>query len=80
MKKSENKIEEYPVGSILGQEELDAVRRVIESGTTLTRGPDVELFEKEFADYIGVEYGVACNSGTSALELIFSAIDVCCCC
>ena len=35
-----------------------------------------EQFEKHFADYVGTNYAVSCNSGTSALELIFRAIDV----
>lgn len=35
-----------------------------------------EEFEKSFSSYIGTNYAVACNSGTSALELIFRSIDV----
>jgi dTDP-4-amino-4,6-dideoxygalactose transaminase len=33
-------------------------------------------FEKDFASYIGTDYAVACNSGTSALELIFRSLGV----
>ena len=33
-------------------------------------------FEQEFASYTGTEFAVSCNSGTSALELIFRALDV----
>lgn len=33
-------------------------------------------FEKEFASYTGTDFAVSCNSGTSALELIFRALDV----
>ena len=32
-------------------------------------GPQVEKFEKEFADYIGVRHAIGVNSGTSALHL-----------
>jgi len=35
-----------------------------------------EYFEEKFADYTKTKYAVACNSGTSALELIFRSIDV----
>ena len=51
-----------------GQEEVNAVARVLESGWT-GLGPEVAKFEEEFAHYIGVEYAVATNSGTAALHL-----------
>ena len=35
-----------------------------------------EEFEESFASYVGTAHAVACNSGTSALELIFRAIGV----
>ena len=35
-----------------------------------------EKFEKEFANYCGTKFAVSCNSGTSALELIFRSIDI----
>lgn len=50
----------------IGEEEISAVKIVLESGR-LTMGPNVDAFEKEFASYIGTEYAVALNSGTSAL-------------
>ena len=33
-------------------------------------------FEEEFASYVGTSFGVSCNSGTSALELIFRGLNV----
>lgn len=33
-------------------------------------------FEEKFARFIGTKYAVGCNSGTSALEMIFRALDV----
>ena len=33
-------------------------------------------FEQEFSSYTGTDFSVSCNSGTSALELIFRALDV----
>lgn len=62
-------IEEYPVGSLLGEQELEAIRRVIESGVPLTRGPDVDLFEQEFASYCNAEHAIAVSSCTAALRL-----------
>lgn len=51
-----------------GDEEKEAVARVLESGWWAL-GPETEKFEQEFADYVGVRYAVGVNSATSALEL-----------
>jgi len=52
----------------LGQEELEAVKRVLESGWW-GLGPTTKEFEEKFARYIGVETAVGLNSGTAALQL-----------
>ncbi len=62
-------IEERPVFTIFGDEEVDAVRRVLTSGVSLTRGPDVDLFEEEFAAYCGVKHAVALSSCGAALNI-----------
>lgn len=33
-------------------------------------------FEREFADYVGAKYAIACNSGTSALDLCLKAYKI----
>jgi dTDP-4-amino-4,6-dideoxygalactose transaminase len=49
--------------------EIDAaVSRVLDS-TCFVLGQEVEVFERDFADYCGVCHAVAVNSGTSALHL-----------
>lgn len=63
------KIEEYPVGTMFDEEEIQAVRRVLMSGETLTRGKDVDLFEKEFAEYVGAKHAVTLSSCGSALRI-----------
>ena len=53
-------------------EVLPAVDRLFES-TQYVLGREVAAFEEEFADYCGVSYAVAVNSGTSALHLALLA-------
>ena len=58
-----------PAKPIIGDEEREAVDRVLRSGM-LAQGPEVAAFETEFAEHfqLGREC-VAVNSGTSALHL-----------
>ena len=53
--------------------EIAAVTEVMQSGNYAS-GKKVEEFEKRFADYIGVNYAVACNSGTAALHMTLIAL------
>lgn len=58
-----------PAKPIIGDEEREAVDRVLRSGM-LAQGPEVKAFEEEFAQHF--ELGRACvavNSGTSGLHL-----------
>jgi perosamine synthetase len=61
--------------SDIRQEEKDAVLEVLNS-PYLSLGPKLPEFEKIIADYVGVKYSVAVNSGTSALHLIVRALDI----
>ena len=58
------------------QAEIDAaVRRVLESGRYVL-GPEVEAFEREFAEFTGTRQTVAVASGTEALWLALRALGV----
>jgi dTDP-4-amino-4,6-dideoxygalactose transaminase/lipopolysaccharide/colanic/teichoic acid biosynthesis glycosyltransferase len=56
----------------VGDEEVDAVREVLLSGT-LTGGPQNAAFEQEFAAHHGAPHGVTFASGTSALAAMLLA-------
>lgn len=63
------KIDEFPVGTAFDEDEINAIRDVIQSGVSLTRGPQVEEFEKKFAEYIGCKYAIATSSCGAALTI-----------
>jgi len=63
----------------IGREEIDAVIKVLKSGvltTGLGKGPNVEKFEKAFAEFVKAKHAVAVNSGTAALHSALLAIGV----
>lgn len=55
---------------------LNNFKNILNGSGYLSTGKFTEEFERNFASYIGTEYAVACNSGTSALEIIFRAINI----
>ena len=59
----------------IGQEEMLAVREVLES-RWLTTGPVTQRFEREFASFVECKYAVAVNSCTAALHLALDAIGI----
>ena len=56
-----------------GQEEQDAMQRVIASGM-FTMGANVKAFENDFAEYVGSKHCVMVNSGSSAILLMVAAL------
>lgn len=60
---------------VIDQEEINAAVKVLKSGN-YTSGPIVEQFEKEFSEYIGTQYAVACNSGTAALHMALLSLGI----
>jgi dTDP-4-amino-4,6-dideoxygalactose transaminase len=56
-------------------EYLLAAARVLDSGI-FSLGPEVEKFEKEFADYLGVKHVIGVNGGTLALYAAFLALEI----
>ncbi|WP_297979600.1 DegT/DnrJ/EryC1/StrS family aminotransferase [uncultured Methanobrevibacter sp.] len=60
---------------VIENEEINAVIEVMKSGM-IAQGPKVIEFEKEFADFVGAKYGIATNSGTSALHVALLAAGI----
>ena len=76
----------FPAYNVIGDEEKEVVQRVMESGI-LSRflgswhsdfygGPEVQVFEKEWADYFDVKHAIAVNSCTSGLYCAIGASGV----
>ncbi|MGC9209222.1 MAG: DegT/DnrJ/EryC1/StrS family aminotransferase [Nitrososphaeria archaeon] len=65
---------------IIGKEELEAVRKVVEDGYFTDQAYDggkyVREFEKALESYLGIKHVVAVNSGTSALIAALLAAKV----
>lgn len=59
----------------LGDDELEALRPVFESGW-LGLGPKTEEFEQRFAEYVGAKYAVGVTSATAALHLACLALGI----
>lgn len=55
--------------------EIQAVLEVLKT-SKLSLGPKLHEFEKAIAEFTGVRYAVAVNSGTSALHLIIKALGI----
>ena len=53
----------------------DAFARTLESGGFIF-GPEVEAFEREAAEQLGVQETVSCANGTDALVLVLDAMDI----
>ncbi len=60
---------------LLGEEEIQAVSRVISSGM-IASGPETEKFENEFAEFASSKYACSVNNGTAALSLALSAAGI----
>ncbi|MHA2140564.1 MAG: DegT/DnrJ/EryC1/StrS family aminotransferase [Candidatus Thorarchaeota archaeon] len=60
---------------IIDNEEIEAVKRVLESGM-LAEGKVSRNFEKQFADYVGTKFATVTNNGTTALSTALEAMGI----
>jgi len=57
-------------------EDIKLITQILKRRTYWAIGPEIEEFEKAIANYVGVDYCLALNSGTSALHALFLAYDI----
>ena len=76
----------FPAYKVIGREEKDAACRVIDSGilsrflgawhTDFYGGPEVQAFEREWAQVASVRHGISVNSCTSGLYAALGAAGI----
>jgi len=76
MKKLNFKIPFSGVGAKYTEEEKAAVLNAMDTSTTYTQGPQQDLFQDKFANYVGTKYAFATSSAATALELSAILLDL----
>lgn len=60
----------------MGNEELDFVNQAFDSNWIAPLGPNVDAFEKELAERVGIPHAAALSSGTAAIHLALVLLGV----
>ncbi len=60
----------------MGGEELKFIHDAFESNYIAPLGPQVDAFEREFAERVGIPYTLALSSGTAAMHLALKSLRV----
>ena len=63
----------------MGGEEVCFVEEAFESNYIAPVGPQVDAFEREFAEIVGIRHAVALSSGTGAMHLALAFRVTCSC-
>jgi UDP-4-amino-4,6-dideoxy-N-acetyl-beta-L-altrosamine transaminase len=59
----------------IDEEDINEVAKVLRNDW-LTTGPKVSEFEEAICNYVGCKYGIAVNSGTSALDIALASLEI----
>ena len=57
-------------------EDLNLITKIIKRGNRWALGPEIEELENAIKNYVGVDYCISLNSGTSALHATLLAYDI----
>jgi len=57
-------------------EDLNLITKIVKRGTNWAIGPEIEEFEKTISNYVGCDYCLVLNSGTSCLHAAFLAYEI----
>lgn len=68
----------FPSWPIFNEEEMKALKNVLESGAWGIGGARKKEFEEKFSSYQDAKYGVAVTNGTAALEIALRACGIGC--
>ena len=60
----------------IGQKEKELVNQCLDTGWISSEGPFVEEFEDKFKKYVNRDYGIACSSGSAALDIALAALEI----
>jgi len=66
----------YSSGPSITSKEIEYVKDAIKTGWYSKYNDYVELFEKKFAEYVGLKYAIATTNGTASLHLATSVLDL----
>jgi len=56
--------------------DIKSLNKISKNNSILTNGPLLNLFEKEAKSFLKSNYAIACSSGTAALELAISSLNL----
>ena len=77
IKKSEQGNWKIPLYKIYtDDEDVDIITKIIRRGTNWAIGPEIVEFENALKNYVGCDYCITLNSGTSALHATFLAYEL----
>ena len=57
-------------------DDVDLITKIVKRGTNWAMGAEIEEFENAIKDYVGVDYCLTLNSGTSALHAALIAYNI----